>query len=83
MGRGEDDEVLGEEVMDMEIPTIPGDLREALEELDEGMATLGGMPMDVQRRAFLFIERATAHNRGFRIANFVEVVKFFQQDSKE
>lgn len=64
----------------MQIPTIPGDLRKALEELEGGMATLGGMPMDYQRRAFRFIEQGSSHTRSFRISNFVEVVKFFRQD---
>jgi hypothetical protein len=54
-----------------------------LEELEGGMATLCGMPVDYQKRAFLFIEQASAHSRGFRVTNFVEVVKFFQQDSEE
>jgi hypothetical protein len=67
----------------MQTPTIPGDLRKALEEHEGTMATLAGMPVDYQKRAFLFIEQATAHTRGFRITNLVEVVKFFQQDSEE
>jgi hypothetical protein len=67
----------------MQTPTIPSDLRKALEELEGGMATLAGMPVDYQRQAFLFIEQGSAHTRGFRITNFVEVVKFFQQDTEE
>jgi hypothetical protein len=83
MQLGEDDQYQGEGVIHVKTPTIPGDLREALEELEGGMATLDGMPVDYQKRAFLFIEQATAHTRGFRITNLVEVVKFFQQDSGE
>jgi hypothetical protein len=67
----------------MQTPTIPSDLRKALKEHEGTMATLAGMPIDYQRRAFLFIEQASAHNRGFRISNLVEVMKFFQKDSEE
>jgi hypothetical protein len=67
----------------MHTPTIPSDLRKALKEHEGTIATLAGMPVDYQRRAFLFIEQGSRHNRGFRITNFVEVVKFFQQDSEE
>ena len=42
----------------MQTPTIPGELREALEDLEGAMATLDGMPVDYQRRAFLFIDQA-------------------------
>jgi hypothetical protein len=83
MQLGEDDQYQGEGVIHVKTPTVPGDLREALEELEGGMATLAGMPVDYQRQAFLFIEQGSRHNRGFRITNFVDVVKFFQQDSGE
>jgi hypothetical protein len=62
---------------------MPADLRVALKDFEGAIATLDGMPLAYQRRAFLFIEQGSAHTRVFRISNFVEVVKFFQQDSEE
>jgi hypothetical protein len=53
----------------------------ALNEIEGAMATLSGMPVDYQERAFLFIEQGSSHTRGFRVSNFVEVVRFFNQDS--
>jgi hypothetical protein len=73
----------GEKVMHVQTPTMPDDLREALKDLDGAIATLGGMPVDYQRRAFFFIEQGSAHTRGFRISNLVEVVKFFHQHSED
>jgi uncharacterized protein YdeI (YjbR/CyaY-like superfamily) len=68
----------------MQTPAIPDDLREALKDLEGGIATIDEMPVEYQRRAFLFIERAgNAPTRNCRITNFVEVVKFFQQDTGE
>jgi hypothetical protein len=69
--------------MHVQAPRMPNDLRKALKDLDGAIATLEGMPVDYQRRAFRFIEQGSAHARRFRISNFVEVVKFFQQDSED
>lgn len=67
----------------VQTPTIPDDLKQVLKELG-ALATVGEMPPDYQRRAFLFIERAgNAQTRDCRVSNFVEVVKFFQRDSEE
>ena len=82
MQLGEDDQSQ-EGVIPVTSPTVPGDLRKALNEIDGAMATLSGMPADYQRRAFLFIEKGSSHTRGFRISNFVEVVTFFNKDSAE
>jgi hypothetical protein len=61
---------------------IPLDLEQALKEL-EAIATVDEMPLDYQRRAFLFIERAPdARTRDCRVSNFIEVVRSFQQDSE-
>jgi hypothetical protein len=70
-------------VIHMQTPTVPGDLREALDDIEGAMVTLGAMPADYQKRAFLFIEQGSAHTRGLRISNFVDVVRFFQQDVGE
>ena len=68
----------------MQTPTIPGELREALEDLEGAMATLDGMPVDYQRRAFLFIDQApNASTRHYRVSNFMRVVRFFQEDSEK
>jgi hypothetical protein len=68
--------------MPVTIPAIPDGLEEALKDFDGGMATIDEMPADYRRRAFLFIEQANnAPARSSRISNFVEVVKFFHQDS--
>jgi uncharacterized protein YdeI (YjbR/CyaY-like superfamily) len=70
--------------MPMTIPTIPDDLEEALRDLDWAIPTIDEMPLDYRRRAFLFIKQANnASTRSFRISNFVEVVKFFHQDSMQ
>jgi hypothetical protein len=45
-----------EKVKLMQTPTIP--IREALEEVVGAMATLDGVPVDYQKRAFLFIDQA-------------------------
>ena len=66
----------------MTILTIPDDLEEALKEFDWAIQTIDEMPLAYRKRAFLFIEQAgNAPTRSFRINNFVEVVKFFHQDS--
>ena len=66
----------------MTIPTIPEGLEEALKDFDWGVATIDEMPLDYRTRAFLFIEQSgNPPTRSFRINNFVEVVKFFHQDS--
>jgi uncharacterized protein YdeI (YjbR/CyaY-like superfamily) len=84
MQLGEDNWIPKEKVIHMQTPTIPEELREALEDDEGAMATLDGMPVDYRRRAFLFIDQATnPPTRHNRVSNFVEVVKFFQQDSGE
>ena len=68
--------------MPVTISPIPEGLEEALKDFEGGIATINEMPADYRRRAFLFIEQANnAPTRSFRISNFVEVVKFFHQDS--
>lgn len=69
--------------MQVQTATIPSDLRTALEDVEGGMTTLGGMPADYRRRAILFIEQGSPHTRSFRISNFIEVVKFFQDSHGE
>jgi hypothetical protein len=69
--------------MHVQTPAMPDDLRDALKDLKGAIAILDRMPLDYQRRAFLFIEQGNAHTRGFRISNFVEVVRFFQQHSED
>ena len=67
----------------MQTLTIPEDLKLALEEVG-AIATLDEMPVDYRRRAYLFIEQAgNAPTRGFRVSNFLGVVRFFQQDSEQ
>jgi uncharacterized protein YdeI (YjbR/CyaY-like superfamily) len=73
-----------EKVMHVQIPTIPDELREALEDVEGAVATVDEMPMEYRKRAFLFIEQATnVPTREYRVKNFVEVVRFFQHDSEE
>lgn len=68
--------------MQVHAPMIPDDLKQALEDL-EAIATVDEMPVDYRRRAFHFIEQAAdARTRDCRVSNFVEVVRFFQQDSE-
>jgi uncharacterized protein YdeI (YjbR/CyaY-like superfamily) len=70
--------------MHVQTPAIPVDLQEALKDLEGASSTLDAMPLEYQRRAFRFIEQATNRpTRANRVHNFVEVVKFFQQDSEE
>jgi hypothetical protein len=70
--------------MPMTIPTIPDGLEDAVKDLEWAIPTIDGMPLDYRRRAFRFIEQANnASTRNFRINNFVEVVKFFHQDSMQ
>jgi uncharacterized protein YdeI (YjbR/CyaY-like superfamily) len=68
----------------MRVPslTIPDDLKQALEEIG-AIATLDSMSLAHRKRAFLFIEQAgNVPTRNFRVANFLDVVKFFKQDSE-
>ncbi len=68
----------------MQTPVMPSSLREALKEIDGAIATVDEMPEDYRRRTFLFIDQA--HNgatEGYRVGNFVQVVRFFLQDSLE
>jgi uncharacterized protein YdeI (YjbR/CyaY-like superfamily) len=70
--------------MPVKTPAIPHDLKEALKDIEGAVAAIDQMPLEYQRWAFLFIEQATnAPTRGYRISNFVEVVRFFQQDSAQ
>jgi hypothetical protein len=71
-------------VTDVENPVMPSSLREALKDIDGAIATVDDMPEEYRRRAFLFIERAgNAPTEGFRVSNFVQVVRFFLQDSPD
>ena len=68
----------------MQTPVMPSSLREALKDIDGGIATVDEMPEEYRRRAFLFIDQAgNASTEGFRVGNFVQVVRFFLQDSLE
>jgi hypothetical protein len=68
--------------MHVQIPVIPVGLEEALKDVEGALTTIEAMPLEYRRRAFRFIERAgNAPTRDFRIRNFVEVVRFFQQDA--
>jgi hypothetical protein len=67
--------------MHVQSPTIPDDLKEAIDGLG-AIATVDEMPLDYRRRAFLFIEQSgNPSTRDFRVSNFLEVVTFFQKDS--
>jgi hypothetical protein len=65
----------------LKTPTVPADLRLALEEVG-AIGAVEEMTPTYRRQAFLFIERAENEStRAFRVSNFVRVAQFFQQDS--
>jgi uncharacterized protein YdeI (YjbR/CyaY-like superfamily) len=67
--------------MHLKTPTVPADLRLALEEIG-AIAAVEEMPLAYRRRAFLFIERAeNAPTRAFRVSNFVRVVQSLQDSA--
>jgi hypothetical protein len=65
----------------LKMPTVPADLKLALEEVG-AIAAVDEMTPVYRRQAFLFIERAENESiRAVRVSNFVRVAQFFQQDS--
>ena len=70
--------------LSVQTPVMPSSLREALKDVHGAIATVDEMPVGYRRRAFLFIEQSgNASTEQFRVNNFVQVVKFFLQDSKD
>ena len=63
---------------------MPPALSEALQDIDGAMTAVEHMPSVYRKRAYLFIEQASnPSTERVRVGNFVEVVKFFAQDSSK
>jgi hypothetical protein len=61
---------------------MPGPLSDALRDIDGAMTAVDHMPVEYLRRAYLFIEQSgNPSTERVRVGNFVEVVRFFVQDS--
>ena len=66
----------------MQTPVMPGALSEALQDIDGAMTAVDDMPAEYRKRPYLFIEQAgNPSTERVRVGNFVEVVRFFAQDS--